>query len=305
MIAEIRDAADTDARGDVGGRPAGQDRDRDALRPCLRDPGQPPERAPGERHDRGRAGVSRALGQGPVEVGDDEQPARAGRPTRRSRRSRLTSAPVSASGRARGSRRDVDPGQDGQARSLPPPTLGTDGAGLGWPTWKAAAPGGLAEPPGGLAERSARATRSARARRWARPIPRPTERGRRARRGRRRRRRRVGGRARRALRAPAPRRRSRPRGRRRSTGVPSYGPEGTSTSGRRRFDEDRCYHAAPMRHPRPVPHADRARRPHRARRRLPGRRAAVVHEPGHRRPRRDRRPRRQLAGRPSSRPRAR
>ena len=75
VIAEIRDATDTDARGDVGGRPAGQDRDRDALRPCLRDPGQPPERASGERHDRRRAGVSRALGQGPVEVGDDEQPA--------------------------------------------------------------------------------------------------------------------------------------------------------------------------------------------------------------------------------------
>ena len=34
---------------------------------------------------------------------------------------------------------------------MPPPTLGTDGAGAGRPTWKAAAPGGLAELPGGEA----------------------------------------------------------------------------------------------------------------------------------------------------------
>ena len=36
--------------------------------------GQAPQRSPGERDDRGRAGVARPFGQGPVEVGDDEQP---------------------------------------------------------------------------------------------------------------------------------------------------------------------------------------------------------------------------------------
>ena len=249
VVAEIRDATDADARGDVGGRPAGQDRDRDALRPCLRDPGQPPERAPGERHDHGRAGVSRALGPRSRRSRRRRAAGRAGRPTRRWRRSRSMSDPAPRRVERAGSRRDVDPGQDELDRAT---------ARLGHGRGR----GGLADVEGGRTRcagraaggRSARRERGSRRERgtrrergsWARPIPRPTgspsgcssEQGSTAPSGR--------GSMRRDLRAPAPRWRSRPRGRRRSTG------DALIRAGAYQYERstavrgDRCYDAAPM-----------------------------------------------------------
>ena len=98
VVAEVADAADPDARGDVGGGPTGQDGDGDTLRPACGDPGQPAQGALGGWHDDRRARVARADGQRPVEVGDDEE-----RPGR---------AIETRPDRWRpGSRRDVDPGR--------------------------------------------------------------------------------------------------------------------------------------------------------------------------------------------------
>ena len=185
----------------------------------------------------------------------------------------------------------------GRTRSIvPPPDLGhrrrrgglADVEGGG--TRRAGRAARRDEAPGcraGLAERgAAAATRSARARRWARPIPRPTGRPSGARRGRRRRRRRVGGQC------------DEPSEHQRRDGDPDH------EAGDDRQASPHTGRSVPVRavdgssagpllrcrsdgHPRPVPHADRARRPHRARRRIARRWPAVVHEPGHRRPRRD------------------
>jgi hypothetical protein len=75
MVAEVRQAADADPTRHVGGGPAREDRDRDPARRCLGGAGQATERPPGERHDGRGTRVARALGQRPVEVGDDQKAA--------------------------------------------------------------------------------------------------------------------------------------------------------------------------------------------------------------------------------------
>ena len=75
VVAEVADPADPDPRSGIGRGPAGQDRDGQPLRPCRGDAGQPAQRDPGQRNDRGRGRVARALGQRAVEVGQDEQAA--------------------------------------------------------------------------------------------------------------------------------------------------------------------------------------------------------------------------------------
>src|SRR6185503_1608360 len=76
VVTQVGQSADTDATRYVGGRATREDRHRDPVRCCLGGPGQATQRSPGERHDLGGTGVARALGQRPVEVGDDEEAAR-------------------------------------------------------------------------------------------------------------------------------------------------------------------------------------------------------------------------------------
>ena len=85
-------------------------------------PGEPAQRATGERHDGRGARIARALGERAVEVGDDEQAARApgqrgdGAMAARSRSMPSTAGRAAARPR---SRRDVDPRQD-RLEAVPP-----------------------------------------------------------------------------------------------------------------------------------------------------------------------------------------
>jgi hypothetical protein len=76
VVAQVDDPADPDAARDVGGGPAGEDGHGEAVGVGRREPGQPADGSTGERDDRRRTRIARALGEGAVEVGDDEQATR-------------------------------------------------------------------------------------------------------------------------------------------------------------------------------------------------------------------------------------
>ena len=75
VIAEILDTADADPRGRIGHGPSGQDRDAEPPRSRRGQGGQAPEGPAGEGLDGRRGWVTRAAREGPVEVGDDQDPA--------------------------------------------------------------------------------------------------------------------------------------------------------------------------------------------------------------------------------------
>ena len=117
VVAEVLDAADPDARRDVGHDPAGQDRDVQPPGPGGRDAAasrRSARWASGSMWADGR--VARPDRQRPVEVGDDEQrrPGRdqARRAPRRSRRPDEARRRAAAPPAPARSRRDVDARQD-------------------------------------------------------------------------------------------------------------------------------------------------------------------------------------------------
>ena len=255
--------------GDVGRGPPGQDRDRERSGRVGGDAGQATQRPPGERHDRRGAGVARALGQRPVEVGTRRAAAPAAPPAGRSRDGRA----IPSSARRSRPRPSAVAGQGvtstpGRIVSARGHDVGADAAQR---RRRGRAPRGR-----GCWRTGGAGRRDGRARCWPtgwRGARRSGDRGRRAarcdrdRRARRRRRRRIGGEREESPRAASP-----------ATATPTTRP---ATIDRRAFMSRGGYQyeraAALSRGPllpcrshgavsRPYPHADRSGAPDRARR---------------------------------------
>ena len=75
VVAKVGQPADTDAGGDVQGRAAGKDRERQSFGPSVRRAGQPSEGVAGGREDGRRRRVGGDRRQRPVEVAHHEEPA--------------------------------------------------------------------------------------------------------------------------------------------------------------------------------------------------------------------------------------
>ena len=75
VIAEVLDTADANPAGNIADGPAGQDGDGQAVRAIGCDTGQPAQGAPGNRVDPGGHRVELDLGDGPVEIRHDQDPA--------------------------------------------------------------------------------------------------------------------------------------------------------------------------------------------------------------------------------------